>query len=212
MRLSIDFWTRLNACLLYHNQRCDMTMLVWEMRSVPRCSLRHPCSRSSSVSPASSHNCQNKSFLVPLTFFVTDAHICTSWLKLTMTIFYRQIVNITILYISVVSTTVLTITTAHNTAISIPVPRTDCTSLPLVHGDSPRTCPSNVSAHNDRQIESAHFVVSLLYDGHHTSPSLVSICSDRPTDSIHVVLYVDTLGSRQCNTEHSSTASCGHSL
>ena len=39
----------------------------------------------------------------------------------------------------------------------------------------------------------------------HTSPSLVSICNDRPTDSIHIVPYVDTLGSRQCNTEHTST-------
>ncbi len=73
---------------------------------------------------------------------------------------------------------------------------TDCTSLPL-HGNSPSTCPSNVSAHNDRQIDSAHFVVSMQYD-RHTSPSLVSICSDRPTDSIHIIPYVDTLGSRQC--------------
>ena len=80
---------------------------------------------------------------------------------------------------------------------------TDCTSLPL-HGDSPRTCPSNVSAHNARQIDSAHFVVSMPYD-RHTSPSLVAICNDRPTDSIHIVPYVDTLGSRQCNTEHTST-------
>ncbi len=79
---------------------------------------------------------------------------------------------------------------------------TDCTSLPL-HGDSPSTCLSNVSAHNDRQIDSAHFVVSMPYD-RHTSLSLVSICNDRPTDSIHIIPYVDTLGSRQCNTEHSS--------
>ena len=80
---------------------------------------------------------------------------------------------------------------------------TDCTSRPL-HGDSPRTCPSNVSAHNARQIDSAHFVVSMPYD-RHTSPSLVAICNDRPTDSIHIVPYVDTLGSRQCSTEHTST-------
>jgi hypothetical protein len=112
----------------------------------------------------------------------------------------------------VVSTMVLTITTAHNTTISIPV-LIALASLPL-HGDSPRTCPSNVSAHNDRQIDSAHFVVSMLYD-RHTSPSLVSICNDRPTDSIHIVPYVDTLGSRQCITEHSSTggvARNGHVL
>jgi len=72
---------------------------------------------------------------------------------------------------------------------------TDCTSLPL-HGDSPRTCPSNVSAHNARQVDSAHFVVSMPYD-RHTSPSRVAICNDRPTDSIHIIPYVDTLGSRQ---------------
>jgi hypothetical protein len=90
---------------------------------------------------------------------------------------------------------------------------TDCTSLPL-HGNSPSSCPSNVSAHNARQIDSAHFVVSMPYD-RHTSPSVVSICNDRPTDSIHIVPYVDTLGSRQCNTEHTSTggvARNGHVL
>ena len=54
----------------------------------------------------------------------------------------------------------------------------------------------------DRKIKPR---VSMPYD-RHTSPSLVSICSDRPTDSIHIVPYVDTLGCRQCNTEHSSTA------
>ena len=39
----------------------------------------------------------------------------------------------------------------------------------------------------------------------HTGPSLVSICNNRPTDSIRVIPYEDTLGSRQCTTEHSST-------
>ncbi len=90
---------------------------------------------------------------------------------------------------------------------------TDCTSLPL-QGDSPRTCPSNVSEHNNRQIDSAHFVVSMPFD-RHTSLSLVSIRTDRPTDSTHIVPYEDTLGSRQCNTEHSSTegvARSGHVL
>ena len=80
---------------------------------------------------------------------------------------------------------------------------TACTSLPL-HDDSPRTCQSTVNVHNDRQVDSAHFVVSMPYDSH-TSPSLVHLCNDRPTDSIHVVPYVDTLGSSQCHTRHLST-------
>jgi hypothetical protein len=59
---------------------------------------------------------------------------------------------------------------------------TDFTSLPL-NGNSPCTRPSIVSAHNERQIDSAHFVISMPYD-RHTSQSLVTICNDRPTDSI----------------------------
>ena len=80
---------------------------------------------------------------------------------------------------------------------------TACTSLPL-HDDSPRTCQSTVNVHNDRQVDSAHFVVSMPNDSH-TSLSLVHLCNDRPTDSIHVVPYVDTLGSSQCHTRHLST-------
>ena len=70
---------------------------------------------------------------------------------------------------------------------------TACTSLPL-HSDSPHTCQSTINVRNDRQLDSAHFVISMPYDSH-TCPSLVHLCNDTPTDSIHIVLYVDTLGS-----------------
>ena len=80
---------------------------------------------------------------------------------------------------------------------------TSCTTL---HSDSPRTCPHTVSALNDRQVDSAHFVFSMPYDvleyNSQTSPSLVHLCNDRTTDSIHIVPYVDTLGSSQCHTRH----------
>ena len=75
---------------------------------------------------------------------------------------------------------------------------TACTSLPL-HGDSLRTFQSTINVHNDRELDSAHFIVSMPYDSH-TSQSLVHLCNDRPTDSIHIVPYVDTLGSNQCHT------------
>ena len=72
----------------------------------------------------SSHNCRNNSFLVPLTFSAHTAHICTTWMKLTMTNFYRRSSNCQphhTVHLSVVSTTVLTITTAHSTASSTTV-------------------------------------------------------------------------------------------
>ena len=74
--------------------------------------------------PHSSHNCRNNSFLVPLTFSVNTAHICTWWMNLTMTNFYRRSSNCQphhTVHLSVVSTTVLTITTAHSTASSTTV-------------------------------------------------------------------------------------------
>ena len=85
-----------------------------------------PCSSdlSLSLAPHSSHNCRNNSFLVPLTFSAHTAHICTTWMKLTMTNFYRRLSNCQphhTVHISVVSTTVLTLTTAHNTATSTAV-------------------------------------------------------------------------------------------
>ena len=83
---------------------------------------------------------------------------------------------------------------------------TACTSLPL-HSDSPHTCQSIVNVHNDRQLDSTHFIVSMLYNSH-TSLSLVHLCNDRPTDSIHVVLYVDTIGSSQCHTRHLPMGVC----
>ena len=87
---------------------------------------------------------------------------------------------------------------------------TACTSLPL-HNDSPHTCQSTVNVHNNRQLDSAHFIVSMQNDSQ-TSPSLVHLCNDRPTDSIHVVPYVDTLGSSQCHTRHLSTGRSGNTL
>ena len=80
---------------------------------------------------------------------------------------------------------------------------TACTSLPL-HGNSPHTCQCMVNVHNNRHLDSAHFVVCMPYDSH-TSPSLIHLCNDRPTDSIHVVPYVDTLDSSQCHTRHLPT-------
>jgi hypothetical protein len=57
-----------------------------------------------------------------------------------------------------------------------------------------------------------HYKDSTQYSNQYTrtrpttsSPSLVSICNNRPTDSIIIVPYVDTLGSRQWNTEYTST-------
>jgi hypothetical protein len=142
---------------------------------------------------------------VQLTFSDFNAHICTSCCVLDHDEFLPPVVKLsTTPYCTYISSSQYDGTHYNNsTQFSNQYTSTDCTSLPL-HGNSPSTCPSNVSAHNNRQIDSAHFVVSMPYD-RHTSPSLVSVCNDRPTDSIHIVPYVDTIGSRQCNTEHTST-------
>jgi hypothetical protein len=203
MRLSIDFCTTLNAHSCTETHSDDTTLYVWETRSVPQCSLEHPCSCSFSVSH-SSHNSQNNSFSATHLFrlYCTYLHIM---MRFDHDKFLPPVVKLsTTPYCTYISSSQYNGTHYNNsTQYGNQYTSTDCTSLPL-HGNSPSICPSNVSAHNDRQIDSAHFVVSMPYDLH-TSPSLVSICNDRPTDSFHIVPYVDTLVSRQCNTEHTST-------
>ena len=59
---------------------------------------------------------------------------------------------------------------------------TACTSLPL-HDDSPRICQStiNVATYNERQLDSAHLVVSMPYDKVIlVRPSFTYVTIDRP--------------------------------
>ena len=107
---------------LYQNPHRRMTLYLWEMRSVPQCSLDHPCSHSSSVSH-SSHNVKITHFSTTYLFqlYCTYLHIMMGFNPDT---FIRRLSNFQphhTAHISVVSTTVHTITTAHNAAISIPV-------------------------------------------------------------------------------------------
>jgi hypothetical protein len=181
--------------------------------SIPQCSLVHSCSCSSSVSH-SSHNSQITHFSAT---YLYQLH--STYLHIMLCFDHEEFLPSVVKFSTTPYCTYISSSqydgTHYNdsTQYGNQYTSTDCTSLPL-HRDSLRTCLSNVSAHTNRQVDSAHFVVSMPYD-RHTSPSLVSICNDRPNDSIKIVPYVDTLGSRQCNTEHTSTggvARNGHAL
>ena len=85
------------------------------------------------------------------------------------------------------------------------------TSLPLPV-DSTRTSEFNVTVHNDKQIDSAHYATHDIS----TSQSLAHTCSDRTTDSTYIVIcsgrqhcvavpFIDELSSSQCRTRHLPT-------
>jgi hypothetical protein len=87
-------------------------------------------------------------------------------------------------------TTVLTtMTTQHNTTQHNTTQHGDeyngtpCTSLPLPV-DSTRTSEFNVTAHNDKLLDSSHYTTRNIS----TSQSLAHSCSDRMTDSSHIVI------------------------
>ena len=88
---------------------------------------------------------------------------------------------------------------------------TSCTSLPLPV-DSTRTSEFNVTVHNDKLLDSAHYTTRDIS----TSQSLAHSCSDRTTDSTHIVIcsgrqhcvavpFIDELSSSQCRTRHLPT-------
>ena len=85
------------------------------------------------------------------------------------------------------------------------------TPLPL-HVDSTRTSKFNVTVHNDKQIDSAHYATHDIS----TSQSIAHLCIDRTTDSTRIVVcsgrqhcvavpLVDTTSSSQCRTRHLHT-------
>jgi len=88
---------------------------------------------------------------------------------------------------------------------------TSRTQLPLPV-DSTRTSEFNVTVHNDKQIDSAHYATHDIS----TSQSLAHTCSDRTTDSTHIVIcsgrqhcvavpFIDESCSSQCRTRHLPT-------
>jgi len=85
------------------------------------------------------------------------------------------------------------------------------TQLPLPV-DSTRTSEFNVTVHNDKLLDSAHYATRDIF----TSQSLAHSCSDRTTDSTHIVIcsgrqhcvavpFIDELSSSQCRTRHLPT-------
>jgi hypothetical protein len=91
------------------------------------------------------------------------------------------------------------------------------TTLPM-SGKSQRTHLSTINVHNNRPIDSAHFVQPMSDESTRAywSPSLVHICNDSLADSIHIVSYigrqcirtvpnVDIVGSSKCHARHLAT-------
>ncbi len=67
---------------------------------------------------------------------------------------------------------------------------TKCTTLPLP-GKSQRTHLSTINVHNNRPIDSAHFVAQpMSHNSTYTSLSLVHLCNNRPADSTCIASYI----------------------
>ncbi len=159
--------------------------LLRNMRSVADCSLVHPPPAHSPLISSLLSQLTKLINLVPLTFFVTTAHICTTTMRFDHDNFYRHLSNCQphhTVHILVVSTMVLTITTTHNTALGATVLNT----LPLP-SKSQRTHLTFVNVHNTRPIDSSHFAQPMSHNNTYRSPTLVHLHHNSPANSTHIV-------------------------
>jgi hypothetical protein len=151
---------------------------------------------------------------VPLSFFVTTAHICTMMMSFDHDKFLPLFVKLsTSPYCTSISSQYNGTHYNDNAQHGAWYNSTECTTLSLL-GKSQRTCLSTVYVHNARPMDSAHIAQpSMSHNGTYTSPSLVHLCNNRPADSTHLVSYigrqyartvsnVDIVGNGNCHTRH----------
>ena len=161
---------------------------------------------------------------MPLTFFVTTAHICTTLVSFDHYEFLPPFVNLSSSpYCTNISSQYNGTHYNNNSPHDAQYNSVECNTLPLP-GKSQHTHLSTVNVHNNRPIGSAHFVQPMWDNSTSTyhSPSLVHIvCNNSPASSTCIVPYtgrqyartvpnVDIVSSSKWHTRHWATGGLAH--
>jgi hypothetical protein len=211
------FQTRLNASYTdYRRLRRRTKQRLHNTRSVADSSLVHS---SVHIPPHffTPLTIVKNNHLVPLTFFVTTAHICTTMMSFDHDKFLPLFVKLsTSLYRTNISSQYNSTHYNDNAQHGAWYNSTKPTTLPLP-GESQRTHLSTINAHNTRPIDSAHFAQPMSQDTTYHSPTLVHLRNNSPASSTCIVSYIGRqyartvpnvyiVGSSKCHTRHLATS------